>query len=144
MNIFGEAYAGIIEARKAYHAAVDEAGKKAAMDIYKEATKNVEELAGAERRIWKAYEISRDNGNEHLDIDWPIIAGEAEELVTHMRKHGVEAFTFSSGWSDAVEAAWSFQKAGCKLAGLVEINSQYIEPFSNEREKTHGYLFRLN
>ena len=144
MNTFEEAYAGIVKARKAYHAAVDEAGKKAAMGVYKEATKNVKDLAGAEQRIWKAYEAARDNGNECLDIDWPIIDGEAEELIACMRKHSIKGFTFSSGWSNAVETAWLFQKAGCKLAGLVEINTQYMELFSNEHEKTHGYFFELS
>ena len=41
----------------------------------------------------------------------------------------------------AVEAAWLFQKAGCSLAGLLEINSQYKDLVSNEYEKIPAYLF---
>lgn len=55
-----------------------------------------------------------------------------------------EAFTFSSTWSSAVETAWLFQKAGCTLAGLIEINSQHKAIMSDEYEKAHGYLFKLN
>ena len=46
-------------------------------------------------------------------------------------------------WS-AYETAWLFQKAGCTLAGLIEINSQHKAFMSDEYEKTHGYLFKLN
>ena len=60
-----------------------------------------------------------------------------------MRENGIERFTFSSGWTDAVETAWLFQKAGCVLEGLVEINKCNLTPFTDECEKIHGYLFRV-
>ena len=69
---------------------------------------------------------------------------EVSELVARMKDYGIEAFTFSSTWSSAVETAWLFQQAGCTLAGLVEINSQYKAFMSNEYEKVHGYLFKLS
>ena len=65
-------------------------------------------------------------------------------LVACMKECGIEAFTFSSTWSSAVETAWLFQKAGCILAGLIEINSQHKAFMSDEYEKAHGYLFKLN
>ena len=67
-----------------------------------------------------------------------------EGLVACMKKYGIEAFTFSSTWSSAVETAWLFQKAGCTLSGLIEINSQHKAFMSDEYEKAHGYLFKLN
>ena len=61
-----------------------------------------------------------------------------EDLITCMRNLGFTEFTFSSTWSGAVETAWLFQKAGCILAGLVEIDGP------KNFEKAHGYLFRVN
>ena len=143
-NIFEAAYAGIQEAKKAYNAAADEAGKDAARALYKEATKDLEGLKGTELRIWKDYETSKDSGNEYLDIDGTVDDDKVEELITCMMDYGFEAFTFSSSWSSAVKTAWLFQKAGCTLAGLIEINSQYTAFMSDEHEKTPAYLFKLN
>ncbi len=142
-NIFEEAYAGIQEAKRVYSAASDDAGRDAARALYKKATESLEGLEGTELRIWKAYETSRDCGNLYLDISDSVSDEAAPNLVACMRDYGFEAFTFSSTWSSAVETAWIFQKAGCRLAGLVEINSQYKEFDSDEYEKAHGYLFKL-
>ena len=68
---------------------------------------------------------------------------EAAKLIEAMRQNGIERFTFSSGWSHAVETAWLFKEAGCTLEGLVEINSRYTGWNSDEHEKAHGYLFRV-
>lgn len=144
MNIFEEAYRGIKEAKKAYAAATNEAQQDAARVIYKQATAKLDGLNGPEKRIWSAYETAKDCGNEYLDLNDTIRDNEVEGLVTCMKEYGIEAFTFSSTWSSAVETAWLFQKAGCTLAGLIEINSQHKAFMSDEYEKAHGYLFRLN
>lgn len=144
MNIFEEAYRGIQEAKKAYAAATNEAQQDAARAIYKQATAKLDGLSNTEKRIWSAYETAKDCGNEYLDLNDTIRDDEAEGLVACMKKYGIEAFTFSSTWSSAVETAWLFQKAECTLAGLIEINSQHKAFMSDEYEKAHGYLFKLN
>lgn len=144
MNIFEEAYRGIQEAKKAYAAATNEAQQDAARAIYKQATTKLDGLSNTEKRIWSAYETAKDCGNEYLDLNDTIRDNEVEGLVTCMKEYGITAFTFSSTWSSAVETAWLFQKAGCILAGLIEINSQHKAFMSDEYEKAHGYLFKLN
>lgn len=144
MNIFEEAYRGIQEAKKAYAAATSEAEKDAARAIYKQGTAKLDGLSSTEQRIWSAYETAKDCGNEYLDLNDTIRDDEVEDLVACMKEYGIEAFTFSSTWSSAVETAWLFQKAGCTLAGLIEINSQHKAFMSDEYEKAHGYLFKLN
>ena len=143
-NIFEETYKQIQEAKKAYDAATDDAGQDAARAIYKQATAKLDSLSTAEQRIWRAYETAKDCGNEYLDLNDTISDDAVEELVACMREYGIEAFTFSSTWSSAVETAWLFQKAGCHLAGLIEINSRYKAFMSDEYEKAHGYLFKVN
>lgn len=141
MNIFEEIYSGIQEAKKAYEAATNTAEQDAARNLYKKAAEKIDDLNGAEQRIWRAYEIAKDCGNEYIDLNDTIRDDAVEELVACMKECGIEAFTFSSTWSSAVETAWHFQKAGCTLAGLLEINSQYKDLVSNEYEKMPAYLF---
>ena len=144
MNIFEETYRGIQEAKKAYDAAVDEEGQDAARALYKKASEKLDGLSKTELRIWRDYEISKDCGNEYLDINDMVNDEAVEDLIACMREYGIEAFTFSSTWSSAVETAWLFQKAGCTLAGLIEINSHHKAFMSDEYEKAHGYLFTVN
>lgn len=144
MNIFEEAYREIQEAKKAYTAAANTAEQDAARALYKQATAKLDGLSNTEQRIWNAYETAKDCGNEYIDLNDTIRDDAVEELVACMKEYGIEAFTFSSTWSGAVETAWLFQKAGCTLAGLIEINSQQKAFMSDEYEKAHGYLFKLN
>lgn len=144
MNIFEEAYRGIHEAKRVYATATNTAEQDAARVIYKQATAKLDGLSNTELRIWIAYETAKDCGNEYIDLNDPIRDDAVEGLVACMKEYGIEAFTFSSTWSSAVETAWLFQKAGCTLAGLIEINSQHKAFRSNEYEKAHGYLFKLN
>lgn len=146
-NIFEEAYKEIQKAKKAYNAAEkanDTEGQAAARVLYNKAAALLDGLTGVDITIWRAYEAARDCGNEYLDLNDNISDEEVSELVARMKDYGIEAFTFSSTWSSAVETAWLFQQAGCTLAGLVEINSQYKAFMSNEYEKAHGYLFKLS
>ena len=144
MNIFEEAYRGIQEAKKAYAAATNTAEQDVARAIYKQATAKLDGLSNTEKRIWSAYETAKNCSNEYLDLNDIISDDAVEDLVACMKKYGIDAFTFSSTWSHAVETAWLFQKAGCALAGIVEINSQHKAFMSDEYEKAHGYLFKVN
>ena len=94
-------------------------------------------------RIWREYEKALQNGNDRLDLSDCIWDKDAKDLIDCIRENGITEFTFSSGWSGAVDTAWLFQKNGCTLAGLVEINGAE-KLFSEEREKLHAYLFKVN
>ena len=142
-DIFERTYEEVQEARRAYDAATDEAGKEAARACYQKAMAGIEALGGTACRIWREYEISRDSGNAILDINDVVWDKDVESLISCMRENGIERFTFSSTWSSAVETAWLFQMNGCKLEGLVEINSRHKAILSDEYEKAHGYLFSI-
>lgn len=144
MNIFEEAYAGVQNARSAYKAAAIAAEKEQARALYEEATAKIEDLTEVEKYVWDAYAGAKDRCNEYLDFNDVTKAGLVEDLVKCLRDCGIKAFTFSSTWSSAAEIAWLFQKAGCSLAGLVELNSA-IKAWANDGfEKVHGYLFNVN
>ena len=91
---------------------------------------------------YRLYRQMKDCGNEYIDLS--IAIHDEVKVLNTLRKYGIERFTFSSGWSSAVESAWIFQQNGCKLEGLIELNGLNKDWFgTGEREKVHGYLFSL-
>lgn len=143
-NIFEETYEKIQEAKKDYREAQTAAGQSDAREHYNMALESIKGLDSTEQTLWDAYQLSRDCSNEYIDISFPLSDEKAQKLIECMKKYGFEAFTFSSSWSDAVETAWVFKKAGCSIEGLIEINSAQPAFLSEGFEKTHGYLFRIN
>lgn len=88
-------------------------------------------------RKWKE---AKDNGNENIDFD--DIIRNPEELVAEMKANGITRFTFSSGWSSAVETGFAFVKAGCTLVGMTEIKGRY-DAFTHTQEKHPAYVFEI-
>ena len=141
-NIFETAYAQMQELKKSYEPAADEAGKEKARAGYNALMEGIEGLGAAACRIWREYETARENGNACLDISEVVWEKDVESLISCMRENGISEFTFSSGWSSAVETAWLFTQNGCEVAGMAEVNGG-MNHFAGEREKKHGYLFRV-
>ena len=90
---------------------------------------------------YRLYRQMKDCGNEYIDLS--IAIHDEVGVLQTLRKYGFEHFTFSSGWSSAVESAWIFQQNGCRLLGLIELNSIHKDWTTGEREKVHGYLFSI-
>ena len=88
------------------------------------------------------YDVSRDSGNEILNIRESINQNQVDEFISVLKDNGINEFTFSASSTEALENAYKFQEAGYKLQGIVEINSEYKEFFSDEYKKIHAYLFR--
>ena len=141
-NIFETAYAQMQELKKSYEAAADGAGKEKARAGYNALMEGIEGLGAAACRIWREYETAMENGNARLDISEVVWEKDVESLISCMRENGISEFTFSSGWSSAVETAWLFTQNGCEVAGMAEVNGS-MNHFAGEREKKHGYLFRV-
>lgn len=89
---------------------------------------------------YNLYKAMREAGNKHIDLCGPI--HDPKKVIEQLKELGIESFTFSSGWTGSPETAWVFQQNGCRLEGLIELNSQYTDIDGN-REKVHGYLFRI-
>ena len=104
---------------------------------------SIEAKGAAFARIFDLYESAMDRGNEHIDISECYDYRDEAALIACFREYGIETFTFSSGWSSAVESAWNFVKAGCTLMGMVEINSKTRNWDGDAYEKCHAYLFKV-
>ena len=93
--------------------------------------------------LYGLYAAAMKVGNEYIDISELHEYQDAKKLIDSFREYGVEAFTFSSGWSSAAESAWAFLQNGCTLAGMVEINGPHKAFGSDEYEKRPAFLFRV-
>lgn len=93
--------------------------------------------------IYDMYESARERGNEHIDISECYEYRDIPALLASFRKFEISAFTFSSRWSSAVEAAWLFMQNGCTMNGMVEINSKNTTWNGDGYEKCPAFLFSV-
>lgn len=145
-NQFAAEYAQykiILNQYNAAKAANDEVAIREARKAHREMQAHIEAKGTAYARLYTRYESAQERGNAFIDWDEPVPDEDVANFVANLRKYGIEKFVFSSTWSSAVETAWLFQQNGCKLEGLVEINSRFKGICSEEYEKIHGYLFSL-
>ena len=94
-------------------------------------------------RLYSLYAAAMKVGNNHIDISELHEYQDAATLIASFREYGIEAFTFSSGWSSAAESAGAFLQTGCTVAGMVEINGKHKDFGSDEYEKRPAFLFRV-
>lgn len=93
--------------------------------------------------LYSLYVAAMKVGNEHIDISELHEYQDVKELIDSFREYGVEAFTFSSGWSSATGSAWTFLQNGCTLAGMVEVNGPHKVFGSDTYEQRPAFLFRV-
>ena len=144
-NIFEESYLKELEIRAAYDvadAAGNEDGKETARAAIRELWNGMEAKGKACARLYREYTEARDKGNELLDLRDAIWDKDVAELIRAIRENGIERFTFSSGWSSAVETAWLFLENGCRLEGMIQINGSE-DIFHGGYKKAPAYLFSI-
>ena len=109
-NNFAQEYAREEAIRAAYNTA-KETGNEAEIEKAKADMRSLNEEIGekgdAYAFVYRLYKEMKEAGNEHIDLH-DTIHDEAKMIET-LRSLGVESFTFSSGWSSAVESDWIFQ-----------------------------------
>ena len=71
--------------------------------------------------VFRAYFISMNDDNEYINFRENLDSKLVPELVDCLRENGVEYFTFSSGWSSALDTAWNFTQNGCTILGTTEV-----------------------
>lgn len=145
-NNFAEEYARETEIKAQYHEAEkagNAEGQEAARMAYHELEEQIAAKGNPYARIYRLYSEAKERGNEYIDLNDTIWDEQVKPLIGSLREYGIEKFTFSSTWSSAVETAWLFTQNGCRLEGLVEINSRHKAFMSDEYEKAHGYLFSI-
>lgn len=145
-NQFEAIYAKETEIKARYQAAKvtnDELGMEQARTDHRALTAQIESAGKLYAMLYTLYEQAMNVGNTFIDLSECHQYQNEAELITGLREYGITAFTFSSGWSSAVESAWAFTQNGCTLQGMVQINSQHKVFMSDEYEKRAAFLFRV-
>ena len=146
MNAFENFYIRLREARAAFKAANDagnETESRSASFACRAICEEVYEQGPLASRLFTEYDLSRNCGNEILDISVGMWDKDVPRVVAVLRENGIERFSLSICVSRALETAWLFQKNGCILEGMIEINSHHGERGIYKNRKAHGLLFRV-
>ena len=145
-RLFAETYAKDQEIEARYDAAElknDQAAMEQARTDHFALEADIQAQGRPFELLYSLYAAAMKVGNEYIDISELHEYRDAKELIDSFREYGVEAFTFSSGWSSATDSAWAFLQNGCALAGMEEINGQHKAYGSDEYEKRPAFLFRV-
>ena len=143
-NSFAAEYAMEFAIRDAYEMCKqrgDETGMEEARALMRKHLDEIAEKGDAYAFVYRLYREMKECGNEHIDLHDAI--HDELKVLGMLKECGIKSFTFSSGWSSAVESAWIFQQNGCQLQGLVELNGTTMDWITGEREKVHGYFFSI-
>ena len=145
-RLFAETYAKDQEIEARYDAAElknDQAAMEQARTDHFALEASIQAQGKPFELLYSLYAAAMKVGNQYIDLSELHEYRDTKELIDSFREYGVEAFTFSSGWSSATESAWAFLQNGCTLAGMVEINGPHKALGSDTYEKRPAFLFRV-
>ena len=106
-------------------------------------------LASHSKQSWKqlgfnptfgqAYLYSRDAGNDLLNFADTIWDDEIPVILENCRRTGITEFTISSTFSSMVKTIAEFERHGCRLQGMTEINSCTESWETGEKERIPAF-----
>ena len=141
-NIFEEAYQKELQAIAAFDAAKNKEEKEEARELHNKTFGQIGNMGEFAVHIWREYQISRKDGNFNLNLSEIVWDHQVPEIVACMKANGIERFTFSGTYTEAIRTAWLFQQEGCVLEGFVEINSRYTDAYGDSL-KVPALQFRV-
>lgn len=99
--------------------------------------------AGINGTMFWSYRDSQEAENELLDFHECIWEKDVEEIVKACRDNGVEQFTISSTFSGLIGILAEFEKHGCKIGGLTQVNAPYKDIFTGKHEIIPALIMNL-
>lgn len=143
-NNFIAEYNELKKIQEAYDSAATEAEKDKARLSRRELTERINNKGSDYADFFWCFERSWSVGNNYIDFSEAIADKDVPSIVSTLKSLGFRKFTLSSTWSSVVETAWLFTKNNCSLDGMVEINSQHQDIYTEEFEKVPAFLFTIN
>ncbi len=121
---------------KNHIAAIDNAVENGSRTNWKE--------LGFNSTFGEAYLYSLEAGNDLPNFGEVIWDTDIDEILADCRKTGITEFTISSTFSSLIETIAEFQKRGCMMQGLVEINSRYDKDWrTGEKKRIPAFLMKI-
>lgn len=97
---------------------------------------------GVQPSLGQAYLYSLEAGNEIPNFGEVIWDNDVEAILADCRRFGIKEFTISSTFSGVIATLARFENLGCKMEGLVKINSKY-EDFDHPGHKEKIPAFKM-
>lgn len=91
--------------------------------------------------MFRLYSEMRWRENSRIDIYLPEL--DPVDIIRIFQDFGVREFTFSCNYSDAQKTVWRFVESGCKIVGMVKINSSLHIPGTSGYEKVPALLLTV-
>ena len=104
--------------------------------------KSPKEMGITPTLLW-AYRDARESGNELIDFNEIIWEEDIEGILKGLKENNFDAFTISSTFSSLTKTIAAFEKQGCKLAGMTEVNSRFKDWQTGEHEILPAFLITL-
>lgn len=74
-----------------------------------------------------AYRGSKEDGNEHINFGEVIWDYDIESILESLKAENITEFTISSTFSSLIETLATFDKLGCRMAGLTQVKARYTD-----------------
>ena len=97
---------------------------------------------GCHRTVFWAYRNSLEAETETLDFDDVIWEQDIPEIVESLRRFEINRFTISCGMSSMAETIWGFEKSGCCLIGMAEVNTRFKD-WEGKRGRKPAFEIRV-
>ena len=91
----------------------------------------------------QAYLYSRDAGNDLLNFADTIWDNEIPAILEDCHRTGITEFTISSTFSSMVKTIAEFERHGCRLQGMTEINSNMESWDTGEKERIPAFMMTV-
>lgn len=101
-----------------------------------------EEL-GVHRTFYWAYINSCEAETEILDFNDVIWEQDIPEIVDNCHRFEINRFTISCGMSSMAETIWAFEKNGCCLIGMTEVNTRFDDWKTGQRGRKPAFEIRV-
>ncbi len=77
--------------------------------------------------MYRAYEQTKNAGNERLDLNDVIADEEVRPIAETVRRLGIKEFTISAGSFGIIRTLAAFEALGIRMAGIITVNSRFNE-----------------
>jgi len=112
------------------------------LDAAREKETTFEELSCHRTFFW-AYRNSCEADTETLDFDDVIWEQDIPEIIECCRRFGISRFTISCGMSSMAETIWAFEKNGCCLIGMTEVNTRFNDWKTGQHGRKPAFELRV-
>lgn len=93
--------------------------------------------------VFHAYCTTKQTESDILNFHDIVWDEEIEEIVSDLRRYGLQHFTISSGQSGIIETLWKFEQHGCKVDGMTQVKTKYTDFMTGEQKIVPAFLVKL-